>query len=186
MKDTRAGCRGVVTTRTERWASVPLVSVSGPRRTLERSRPSPSRRRHFFHPSDRRSRPIPPQPWTSPRARVEAVDLRHRRGVLVDPLPSRAPPRRPHPPRPLHPRRVRVAMAQLAVHVHRAGRGVRRHLPALQPPTHRARARDDAARHAPPHRVDRIPRAPDDAVQLRRPARPMARADGIRRLAPLH
>ena len=43
MKDTRAGCRGVVTTRTERWASVPLVSVSGPRRTPERSRPSPSR-----------------------------------------------------------------------------------------------------------------------------------------------
>jgi len=43
VKDTRAGCRGVVTTRTERWASVPLVSVSGPRRTLERSRPSPSR-----------------------------------------------------------------------------------------------------------------------------------------------
>ena len=43
MKDTRAGCRGVVTTRTERWASVPLVSVSAPRRNPERSRPSPSR-----------------------------------------------------------------------------------------------------------------------------------------------
>ena len=123
------------------------------------------------------SRPHPSlrEPTVRQRARVEALDLRHRRGVPADALLARAPPRRPDPARPLRPRRAALPLAHVAVRVHRTGRGVHRALPPLQPSRRRARAGHQTTRDAPSHRGGGIAGHPD--LPLRgRPPRSMARA----------
>ena len=116
-----------------------------------------------------------PQPTVRQRARVEALDLRHRRGVPADALLARAPSRRPDPARTLRPRRVALPLAHVAVRVHRTGRGVFRPVPPPRPSRRRARARHQSTRDAPSHRGGGIAGHPDPALRGR-PPRSMARA----------